>query len=81
MQEDEVWIFENGIWGCPHCIVGIVEYVGGPLGVGIPGAIDPNVLFLHKCDVCEKSYRRKNEPVRLRMIDYYRNEYFRDLDI
>lgn len=79
MEESEVLIMEDGARHCPQCLVGMMDYLGGPIGVGIPGAIDEEVQFLHKCDVCSALYHYRNEEKRVEMVEYHYAEYSQKL--
>lgn len=75
MEESEVLIMEDGARHCPQCFVGMMKFLGGPVAVGLQGAINENVQFLHSCDICGALYHLKNEPRRLQMIENYYAEY------
>lgn len=74
-MEEEIIVLENGTRICPHCVAGEIKCLGGPCGVGIEGAGDPNVLFLHKCDVCSHLFTLRNEAYRLRMVEEYEGHW------
>jgi len=65
----------NGLLVCPHCLAGEIRYLGGPCGVGIGGAGDPNVVFLHQCDICHEHFVMQNERERLDIVRRYEGQW------
>lgn len=77
MKEHEVIKMEDGTRICPSCIVGELKYNGGPVGNqhGLRDILDPDTVWLFKCDVCGSHYRQKSEEDRQRLIDELAFEY------
>lgn len=70
MEEDEA-VIVDGIKHCPSCLVGRMEILGGPIGVGLPGIDDPDVLFLFRCDICSHNSKFKDEDYRQDLLLRY----------